>query len=180
MQERVVAKRYARALLNLADEKNLLESVKQELRQLVELTVAVKDFARILKHPVLGAAKKFQFIQKTVGRQLKPLTVRFLELLVRKNRTECLPDIAEFYDALADEKQGIARVKVKTYYPLSRKVQESLTEKLTTFINKKVLLETEVDKNILGGIKIQVGDTVMDGSVANELNKIQEQLLAMN
>lgn len=177
MIERIIAKRYAQAILNLAQGKGVIERIKTELVDLTSLYTSSDKFKRILNHPVIPRNKKSSFLSTLIGQQADALTLRFLELLIKKDRIRYLPEITEAYAFLADLAQGIMRVKVKSFSPLKKEQKSALVRRLNLITDKQVILETEIDRHLLGGLLVQMGDTVIDGSVANKLEEMKEQLL---
>ncbi|MEK7448226.1 MAG: ATP synthase F1 subunit delta [Planctomycetota bacterium] len=177
MQERIIAKRYARALLNIARLKGILEPVKEDLAGLNRLYQASKQFSRVLNHPLISRERKKNFLTRIVGEKIQPVTFKFIELLIKKNRFECLPEIKEAYDFLSDRDRGIMRVKVKSFYPLKNSEQELLRAKLARLSGKEIILEVHQETGIMGGLALQIGDDVIDGTAAHRLNQIKELLL---
>jgi F-type H+-transporting ATPase subunit delta len=109
------------------------------------------------------------------GKAKKSL-VDFLDLLVDKNRLDIIPDVADTFDALSDASQGIVRVKVRSWRPLTDAQRAGLQAGLQRIAERKVILEEVVDPGTKGGLLCYAGDRVIDGSVTYRLKAIGEKL----
>ena len=172
----IIAKRYARALINIAIHKDVVDKIKSELAFALDACQS-PVLAKILVHPLVNYPDKEALLHKVLAGQVSTELMRFLETLLRKRRIEYLADIAKIYDVLADEAHGVARVRVTTVFPLTATDENTLIAKLGKMIGKKVVLTLEINRALLGGLTVQSGDTVMDGSVRGRLRNLQEQLL---
>lgn len=179
MFEKVLAKRYAQALLSLAEKENQVDQIEKQLSDFLKLYRETPDLAKILNHPLVSRKKKQALLNKAIGKMVTPIMLRFIEVLIRKGRISFLLDIVTAYHKLADAWRGVVRVNVKSFYPLSPKQLNSLEQKLHARLvdTKKIIFETVVEHSLLGGLIIQIGDEVIDGSVAGQLNKLQQELL---
>lgn len=179
MLEKVLAKRYAGALLNLAEKENQVDQIEKELSDFLKLYQETPDLAKILNHPLVSRGKKNGLLNKAIGRLVAPLLLRFIEVLIRKGRTSYLPEIVIAYHTLADAWRGVVRINVKSYYPLSTSQLKILEKKLQSRFTtaKRIVFDTVVDRSLLGGLVIQTGDEVIDGSVTGQLNRLQQELL---
>ena len=176
MLEKVLAKRYAGALLGLAKKEDLVDRIEKELTGFLTLYRQLPDLARILNHPLVGQAKKKALLNKAISDQANPIIMRFVELLIRKGRISYLPEIATAYHKLADEWRGVVRVTVRSFSSLSTEQLNTLEQKLHNRLigAKKIIFEPIIDQSLLGGLTVQVGDEVIDGSVAGHLNRLQQ------
>lgn len=180
MFEEGLAKRYAKALLNLAEKEDpaKIGEVEQELFNITRLYNSLEGMRRVLIHPLISPDKKNAIINKVLGTRVSPIILRFLKLLINKNRVMYLTQIADAYHFLSDQARGIARVKVKSYLPMPTDQLKVLEQKMLTLTSsQQVILEPEVDPSLLGGITVQVGDSIIDGSVTGRLRELREQLI---
>ena len=114
MKNLIIAKRYSRALFNLAEEAKAIEQLGTELREFDEFLKQFPDLGNALRNPLYPeAAKKKLFETVTSQVELSPIMKSFLKLLIEKKRIQYLPDIGDYYDRLIDEHSNIARAKVK-------------------------------------------------------------------
>jgi F-type H+-transporting ATPase subunit delta len=101
-----------------------------------------------------------------------------LDVLVRRGRITVLPEIAETFEDLVDERLKRASARVRTATELSSEQQERLSKALSAFTNYDIRLKAKVDPRLLGGVVVRIGSTVLDGSVRTRLNRLRETLLA--
>ena len=119
---------------------------------------------------------QFVSILKDIFNDLDDLSINFFRLLKKKNRLNLLPSIASYFQEIVDDNSGIVRGEVTAAVSIENDlsdIESSLSKKL----NKKVILSSKIDENIIAGIKIRIGDRLFDGTVKSKLNKLKEDLL---
>lgn len=171
----LAAKRYAQAAFELAVEGDSLQQWDAALGQIAEF-MSDADVRRVLENTRVAAAAKQQLIEAALG-DLPPLPLNLARLLVRKGRTALAGDIALEFRRLREEREGIARVLARTAVPLSEPEREALERRLEEQTGRRVILETEVDPDLLGGIVVQIGDRLVDGSTRARLEALRESLV---
>lgn len=169
------AKRYARAVFELALEKNELENLNKEFERILELT---KDEALmdLLENPRLPFNIKKSIIEKRLG-ELNPLVLNLVLLLISRGLLRILPKMIQEFNSYVDSHFGIERAKVITAIPLDERDKEVLSYQLGKFINRKVLIDRKVDPNIIGGFIARVRDKIIDGSVRQKLETLKRNLI---
>lgn len=175
MIEKTLAKRYAAALLRMTDQEGTTEEVEQMLLALKDAYLADKPFRSILSQPRVPKSFKKSILRKAFEGRAKPSFLDFLTLLIDKNRQDIIPDIADMFDRLADSSKGVIRVLVRSWRPLLDPHRATLEAKLTRLTGKKIALEAQTDPSLKGGLLVMVGDTVIDGSVAQRLKVLGER-----
>lgn len=171
-----LAARYAKSLLILAKEQNIVEPVLNDMKSLMAALGASRDLKLFLKSPLVKADKKISVLNAIFEGKFNPLTNRFIELLVRKGREVNLPEIAQTYEVLYQEMNNIQTVQITTAYPLDEHTLNLLLAKVKKELNNdKVIPQTFVDPDIVGGFKLQVGDKYFDMSVSRDLTDIRNQ-----
>lgn len=176
MTHKILSSRYARALINLSKPNNV-EKVCQDLQLIMGIYMTDSDFTKILKHPLISESTKKEIITAVLKGKIEPLLIRFLETLIAKKRINLLPTIVEIYNLLADESLGIIRAKIKTPFFLQTAQQEIIIQKLTSLTKQRVIIDIESNPSLLGGLTIQIGDRVIDGSIQGRLKDLKEKLL---
>lgn len=177
MRNLVIAKRYAKALFNLALEEGQVEQYGQELDYLVRLLVELPDLADAVQNPLYPeAARKNVFRAVADKAETTPIMKSFINLLVEKRRVQHLGDISEYYHKLIDEHANIARARIKAATPLDDQAIQQIASSLEKMTGKKVAVEFEQDPELIGGVLAQIGDLVLDGSVRRQLLNIKESL----
>lgn len=177
MTSGVVAKRYARALFDVAAERNRLDAVEEQLEEIVQLFRTNREFHRFLTHPLIPAEEKKAFIDRLAGNVWVEELRNLLHLLIDRGRMNALPAIAEVYRRLASEARGVVDAEVTTAVPLGQEVQETIADRLGRAIGKRVRVTNVVDPAILGGLVVRIGNRVIDGSVRSQLNRFQQTLV---
>ncbi|MCX7823134.1 MAG: ATP synthase F1 subunit delta [Syntrophobacterales bacterium] len=177
MKSQVVAKRYAKALFELALSEGKLEECMEELKALERLLDEVPEFEKVFKSPIYPEEVKRQTLA-TIKEQseMSPLLFRFLELLIEKRRADYLRDIVHVYERLYDEHNNIVRAEVTAATDLDERVIEKIASSLKEMVGKTVIVEFRKDPELIGGVIAKVGDLVLDGSVRTQLRNIKETL----
>lgn len=176
MTGKVIATRYARALINIARQKGVIEKTQDELVYAAG-AYQLAGLPKLLLTPLISYQDKKAVLQRLLKDAVSPVLMQFLETLLRKRRIEYLPDITEIYKTLSDEARGVIRVRVTSAFPLASAEQNTLITKLNRATKKQVVLTTEINRALLGGLLVQIGDTVIDGSVRGRLRNMKEQIL---
>lgn len=172
-----LALRYAEALFELASEKQVLATAEEELALVEETISAHSELATLLFHPQVPLAAKKETVARVFGPQVSEYIRNFLLLLVDRRRETALPAIIKEFRSLANKARNIAEAEVTTAMPLTQAEQTALAAKLGKVTGKTVILKTQVDKRILGGVVVKMGDKLIDGSVVRQLETLKTALL---
>ncbi|WP_019121082.1 F0F1 ATP synthase subunit delta [Brevibacillus massiliensis] len=164
-----VAKRYARALFEVAKERGLIDQVETELKSIVDAVRQNEDLTKILMHPHISVGAKKELISQLFEAHVAEVTSNFLAVLIDNGRESDLENIANAYVKLANEERGIADALLTSAKPLSSEEQAEIAERFGKLLNKRLRFETVVDPAILGGIVIKIGDRLYDGSIRSKL-----------
>ena len=177
MINRAVARRYAKALMNIGREDGKYDTYGEELGAFTALFQREEQLREVLNNPAFSILRRQAIIQEIATRlRLSPLTINFLHLLVDKNRMRYLLDITTLYRELADEAAGRARVRLITAHDLSTQKLKELTKGLQDLVGKQVIVEVETDASLIGGVVARIGGMVYDGSVKTQLERLKETL----
>lgn len=171
-----LAGRYAKSLLGLAIEKGELEKVYEDMKVLQAICKSNRDFVALLKSPVIKNEIKWKILQAVTTGKTGELTNAFNRLLIIKNRESNLPDIISAFLTQYKEYKNIYTVQLTTAVPASEALKEQILNHLRkTTPMEKIELETKVDEEIIGGFVLQVGDKLVDASVAYDLREVARQ-----
>lgn len=172
-----LAAKYAQAIYELAAQKDMLNVVEKELL-LVESTIAsYHDLGILLYHPQVLPQVKKETIRKIFGQDITDFVLNFLLLLLDKRRETVLPAIIHEYVKMANQARNIVEAEVTTALPLDESQHTALVKKLSLVTGKKVVLTTQLDQSIIGGMIIKMGDKLIDGSVVRQLATLKNALL---
>ena len=177
MRNTRVARRYALALMTAAEGQQTVEKVAADVAFLGSLTRTSRDLRMLLASPVVSVARKRSVLQALLKGRVQPMTQSFVELLTTKQREALLPDIVEQFDALRDERLGIVNVHVTTAVALTPEQQQTLLLALEQHTQKNVRVRTNVDPAVKGGLRIRIGDTVLDATVTHMLERLHRRFL---
>ncbi|KON86120.1 ATP synthase F0F1 subunit delta [Sporosarcina globispora] len=177
MSNSTVAKRYALALFQLANEHQLLDQMEEELRAVKEVVNHNSDLKAVLKSPKLPIEKKKEILKGAFA-SVNTYVLNTLMILIERHREDHISDVADHFISLANDKKGIADAKVYTVRPLSEAEKEALSASFAAKVGKKSLrIDNIVDTNLLGGIKLRIGNRIFDGSLRGKLERLERQLL---
>lgn len=170
-----VARRYAKALMAVAEERNMLDRTAADLGRIGALVRGSRELRLFLARPIVSEEKKRNVLRNLFGPSVGPLTMEFLLQLVVKNREPVLLEIIEQFEELRDEKLGIVSVDVTSAVEFSPPQEKELTQKLELHTRKKVRVRFALDKAVRGGFLVRIGDTVLDASLRHQLEVLRER-----
>lgn len=177
MRDKVAARRYARAIMAYAGSLDELERLVGELSEFAAVFVESDELRGALRHPAIPDDRK-QNVLKEISKKmnLSEKCGRSLTVILSKGRISLMPDIAESFAEMADEKLGRIRVKVTSAFPLSEKEVEKLEKTFSGLTGKEARVEAMHDRSLLGGIVARAGSMVYDGSISNQLRLMKVKL----
>lgn len=178
----IIAKRYAKALLDFAQASNAEETVYKEVLQFIESWKMVPQLAQVLGNPLLPASQKEQVICQAASTAVSPTFQKFTALVVAHRRESFMLFIAHSYVSLYRKMKHISIGKLITAVPASKSVAKRL-EKMVEAESAgsvDVILETTTDPNILGGFIFQIDDLRLDASVRSQFDQIKKQFIEKN
>jgi F-type H+-transporting ATPase subunit delta len=171
-----LASRYAKALLDLAKEQNAVDAVLQDVQMLDALCRQSKDFANMLRSPIIKADKKQDIINAVVGGKIGVIAQGFLKLMVNKGRESNLPEIASAFITQYKEMKNIKSVKLTIAAPINDAVKKAIVKTITGDVPDSQVEVTEViNPDIIGGFILQLDDKLIDASVRRDLNDVKAQ-----
>ena len=177
MSEMRVAKRYAEALMQSAQEQRVLEDVAMDMQILKDILRTAREFKLFLSSPIVSIEKKRNVVKELFAKQLHSMTYSFLSMLIEKGRENILTEIIVQFYFLRDEMLGIVSVDVKTAASFSGNQEKALITQLEGYTGKKVRVTFSVDKSIQGGFVARAGDTVFDGSIRRQFERLRERFI---
>jgi len=172
-----VAKRYAKALIEVAAVSHELEPVRRDLRAFADLLKAHGDLRQFLANPSVSRRDAAEIIKEIgAAMQLTPLTATFLQIVLDGGRVAGLEGILRAYELLADERLGRMKAVVTSAAPLEAETQAQLRRRLGEVTGKDVYLELRQDPTLLGGVVTQIGSRVYDGSLKTQLARLRDEM----
>jgi len=172
-----LARRYARALLDIGKEEGRLRKVLSEVEEFAKALDGTVELREAMEASHVSREDKQAMLEAVLAKSgFLPTTKSFLSLLVEKGRMNVLPEILSEFRRMVEEFEGIERVEVTVPMPLSVPQKDLLRTVLERRTGKKVVLEESVDPAVLGGMVVRVGSTLYDGSVRTQIQQIRENL----
>ncbi|NLX92181.1 MAG: F0F1 ATP synthase subunit delta [Firmicutes bacterium] len=174
----LVERRYAASLIELADDKTSYEQFYQDLKLAADTIHRNEELEAFVHDDHIDSRKKKKVVSAIFQGKIRQELVNFLNLLIDKNRIGYLDSIIEQFRLLADQKKNILNITIASAFPVNdlqcQKLKEKYKKKYKASDVRIHLLE---DKSLLGGIKVIIGDTVIDGTVKNRLEELKKSLL---
>jgi F-type H+-transporting ATPase subunit delta len=168
--------RYARALVDVVMERQEEPSVTEELKTYREI-FQVPDLLSVLHSPAVPRETKGRLLDQVMARYpVSPTTSNFLRVLLQHNRIRYFEEIFDYYLKSVNNRKGIISAEVTTAQPLSEKELSALRGSLSAATGRIVVLNVRPDPELLGGLIVQIGSTVYDGSIRRQLAEMRQQL----
>lgn len=177
MKQEILARRYAKALFQLAQARKMLDKVRGELHSFAAALEENQEFGDFFRSPENSRAAKRAAVEKVFHARYSNIFFNFLLLVVQKGRHNAINEIVRAFDDLYDRFARRTRALAITAVPMDSKLADDLKARLSKSLNKQVDLENQVDPSILGGIVLNIDGKVLDGSVKQQLERLRTQLL---
>ena len=173
----VAANRYAKALMDVL----YPERAEAGLQQLVDFAGLLKeqpDAGRLLQNPALSGDRRKRLLKDiSDGFGFDKRVSNFIDILIDRNRLPIIEEVITAYQKLLDDRLGIVKATVTAARPLDAAQRQELTAKLENVTGKQVRMEVAVDPSLIGGVIAQVGSTIYDGSVRQQLDSFRSRLI---
>ena len=172
------AKRYSLALYDLASEINLLTQVEGNSKSILNLIYSSNDFNDLIKDPTMSEDSLINIINKiSENYKIEILFKNFISFLVKKRRFFYLEQILKSFIEICSEKRGELKAEIKSAKELSNEEISKITEELSNNFNSKIKLNYKHDQSLIGGLVVQVGSTMVDSSIKNKLQQIENRMI---
>jgi len=171
-----LASRYAKSLLDLAVERNQVEKIFADMQWLGRVLKSSRDFANLLRSPIIKPEKKKQVVQAIVANGVSEMTASFVALLISKGRESNLPEVITAFVSQYKKYKNIYTVKLTTAAPLNDDLKNAILDQIRkTSDMQNIELDAAVDSDLIGGFVLEAGDKLIDASVAYDLKQIARQ-----
>ncbi|MES2808540.1 MAG: ATP synthase F1 subunit delta [Bacteroidota bacterium] len=174
MSEIAVASRYAKSLIDLSVEQNLLEAINSDMVFFTKTLKENSQLTAVLSNPIVSHSKKLNILTEIFAAKVNKLTIEFFKLVISKGRGEVIYATAQQFINLYNLKNNITKAKVVSAAALSDANQKALLAEIKAAIGGEVVLEAKVDPALIGGFVLTVGDRQLDTSVQSDLKKIKK------
>ena len=171
MPNEKLARRYATAVFQLAQEAGKVQPVQHDLHTFVEALDRDETVRKFFRSPVVDRKEKETIVAQAFSR-LDPIALHTLLLLIRKRRESLAETIVEQFDVLEREARGAQELRVVSARPLAQNELDALVQRLSAAYRTKFDVTQSVDPSLIGGIRITMGDRLIDGTIAGRLDDI--------
>ena len=178
MLNKSVARRYAEAFFSIAREADKVDDYQAELGSIVQSIKETEGLGEYFAHPLAPAKEKKELANKLFAQVVSPMTLNFLLLVIDKKRETYLELIHQEYEDMADDSRNIKKAELISAMPVSDQDVQILADNLSRSTGKTIKLDLSVDPTMIGGLKIRVGDKIIDASVAKKLEMLKKNLTA--
>jgi len=177
MNDSLIRVRYVKALLQLAEEDKIQDSVKKDMDLILECVSESKEFVVFLESPLIKGNEKSRLVDVIFNGKIEKLSLDFIHLLIKNKREAFLPQICRHYIDEFKLKQGIKEAFIYTAKPLEVKYKEQLLEFIRKKLKLNIELKNEVDPSIIGGFVLRIEDQQINASIKSQLKKIKRELI---
>lgn len=169
------AHRYAKALLSLASEKNQLQEVDEDMRLIHQTIKDSKDLRLLLKSPIIKSDLKLSSL-KEIFKEVSAQSKQLFEVLIANKRINLLPQVVQAFIALVNKMNNVTTAEVITAIPLTGELEKKVLRKIKELTGNEATLKKKVDKELLGGFLLRIGDLQYDASISGKLNNLKHTL----
>ena len=169
------ARRYAQAAFSIASEKNEIDRWLSEL-SIVTNILNNDECLTFFDAEQVPIDVKLDGIKKLFSKNTS-LVQNLISLMVVRKDISNFMEVNNIFVSMSDEFKGVVRVNITTAVPINKEDLEQIVKKLENKENKKIIIDKKIDKNILGGIVVRIGDKLIDGSTKNKIDLLSEKLI---
>ena len=172
------AERYSLALYELANESNLLKQIESQSLSILDLIDSSEDFSNLIKDPTNSQEDLIKIINNiSNNNKFENLLKNFLSFLIIKRRFFYVDQILKSFIETCSKKRGELKAELKSAKELSKDEISKITDELTQNFSSKIKLNYKYDKSLIGGLVVQVGSTMVDTSIKNKLQQIENRMI---
>jgi len=170
-----IARVYARSLFDVAQERDLLDVIREQLGQFADALNENRELATYFFSPYFSSEEKKEALKRMLD-GAEEIFTSFLELLIEEHRMPAIFRIRERYEALWDEAKRLLPVEITSAVELDEETVGAIGDRIREQTGQNVELSSHVDSAILGGIVLRVGNSILDASIRNRLNQLRKQV----
>jgi len=178
VSQSTVSVRYIEALIDAAQERQVLDRVADDVQALLGLFRESQELATFVADPMMRSERKRTVLNSLLSGKIQEVTLNFVLLLCDKHREHVIEELLADFLSVLEERRGILTAYVQVASALSSEQEKQLADKLSVYSGKQVRLETTVDAGLKAGFIARLGDQVFDGTLATQLNRLRQQLVA--
>ncbi|MDO3412115.1 F0F1 ATP synthase subunit delta [Saccharibacillus sp. CPCC 101409] len=173
-RDTLVAKRYARALFEVTFAEGKVAETQAELRAITEAFASEPALRKFVSSPGVSVEDKKKVLSSAFEGRVSVPVIRTVELLLERGRTQLFGELRESYEQISNEALGLADATVYTAFPMTEAEKAETAQRFGVLTGKKITVHNVVDKTVLGGAKVVIGNTLYDGSLAGKLERLEK------
>ena len=174
----MIARRYAKALVNLAEKEHDLDHTGKHITTISDVYKENSELRQVLSDSKVSSRVKLEILKDVLSKiKVSKLVDTFSRYLLAKRRIDFLPDIERAFNLLLQEKLGRIEAKVTTASELPKDTVKKLVDAISSYSGKEIEVNVTIDPSIIGGIVTRIGSTVIDGSIQTYLNQIRQSII---
>jgi len=173
----IITNRYASAFMDLAEKQDMFDKFDSDLALVKETINTNKDLKDFLEHPLIQSNDKKDAIDSIFREHISNYTLNLIKLLIDKNRVLILSFLADHYKALLNKKRNISTAQIITAVEIDEEVKNRIKEKLERVFSQTIEVKTSIDKEIIAGMIVKIGDKIIDGSIKTKFDNMKKQLI---
>lgn len=174
MKDVLLARRYAKALFDLALEKSCLDEVNADMTLIAQVMTENRDLCLVMASPIINAAAKKNIIRKIFEGKVNVITLSFMDILIRKGRETHIHAIAFQFKELYLEHKNIITISITTTTTIDKQLEQKIIDVFAKETNKTILIENKIDPNIIGGFVLDMGDYHYDASIKKIIARLHK------
>jgi F-type H+-transporting ATPase subunit delta len=178
MDESSISVRYARALFEVAEERDILIALKNDMKLIANVCNTSADFMRLLNNPVVKASQKIHIVSLIFKGKVEEITLDFLKLIIKNNREIFIPAVCRNILSFIKEARGIKTIILTTATNINEASLDNIGKIMEKELGSQVEISARINPGIIGGMILRIDDKQYDASIAAQLNKIKKELLA--
>ncbi len=175
MKDELILQKYTRALFEVAEEFKALKQVESDLKRVDETFEKLPELKEYIVSPQVEWKQKLE-IARTLGKGLSKYTANFIQLTMEKERQAILPEVYQEFHRMMELREKRTQALITTAVPIQEEVRKLLRERLKAMFEGDIIFQDEVDPDIIGGLKVQIGYTVIDGTIKRKLEEMGRAL----
>ena len=176
MSDSKISVRYSKAILEMSREKNILEAVKTDMDFIGQCVNQIPEFKMVLDSPVIRTSEKRILFKKSIGENIHPLTLSFINMILTNRRETNLESIIRYFMYLYNKEIGVKPAVLLTPARLTPALRDKIIRTISQKMNIKIELQEQAEPKLLGGFIMRIDDYQIDASVASQLAKIKKEL----
>ena len=176
MNNKGMTKKYARALYNVAVQKKDVKEVSNRINYIVDVMQAVPEFSQLLQTHQVSTEDKITILKNVLKDNISSLEVELISDILEHNNILILSDIAKHFEYLVETDSNLVNMTITSAKELSAEEVDHIQSSIESQLNKKVDVRTETDKSLIGGVRLRVGNIVIDNTISRRLDMLKNTL----